>query len=236
MLSLAFVTGTEPGKWFKRFIQSTPHTLDTQGGDDPFAELVDQATPTSLALMRLPDERVTEDYHVVRLYKEAPGVAVPKGSLFAEIGERVDYADLEGEIVNWTYGPQAPIDELRAALQVVAANVGVALAPLPLLKMLSKKQIACLEVRDAPCVETEIALVWRKSDDCDVIQDFVGVAKGRTVRSSRGGEQATLRKRRKQVSDSRNAQGKRSYTKRGEKRKGVSVKAPRTGVKRRRRK
>ena len=233
MLSLAFVTGTEPGKWFKRFVQSTPHTLDTQGVDDPFAALVDQATPTSLVLMRLPDARVTDDFHVVRLYTEASGVAVPKDSLFAELGERVDYADLEGEIINWTYQPQASIDELRAALQVIAANVGVALAPLPLLKVLSKKQIKVLEVHDAPLAATEIALVWRKADDCDVIQDFVGVAKGRTARSSRGSEQAAAKKRRKQVSDSRGAQAKRPYTKRGEKRKGMGAKTPRTGVKKR---
>lgn len=234
MLSLAFVTGTEPGKWFKRFVQSTPHTLDTKGADDPFAELVDQAAPTSLALMRLPDSRVTDDFHVVRLYKEAQGVAVPKDSLFAELGERVDYADLKDEIINWTYQPQAPVDELRTALQVVAANVGAALAPLPLLKVLSKKQIACLEVRDAPFMETEIALVWRKSDDSDVIQDFVGVAKGRTVRSSRGSGQSPKKKRSKQVSDTGSAQGKRAYTNRGRKRKGVARKTPRTGVNRRR--
>lgn len=235
MLSLAFVTGTEPGKWFKRFTQSTSHALDTKGVDDPFAELVSDTAPTSLALMRLPDSRVTDEFHVVRLYEEAPGVAVPKESLFAELGERVNYRDLEGEIINWTFQPQATLDELRAALQVVAANVGVALAPLPLLKVLSKKQIACLEVRDAPLVETEIALVWRKADDSDVIQDFVGVAKGRTARSSRGSRQGASTKQRKQVSDSRNAQGKSIYTKRGKKRKGVNLKGPQTGVKRRRR-
>ena len=236
MLSLAFVTGTEPGKWFKRFAQSTPHSLDTQGVDDPFADLLDETTSTSLALMRLPDDRITDEFHVVRLYTEAPGVAVPKDSLFAELGERVDYADLEGEIINWVYQPEASLEELRGALQVVAANVGVALAPLPLLKVLSKKQIACLEVWHAPLVETEIALVWRKADDGDEIQDFVGVAKGRTARSSRGSEPTAGTRRRKQVSDSRAAQGKRLYTKRGQKRKGAAGKTPRTGVKRRRRK
>lgn len=170
MLTIAFVTGTEPGKWFRRY--ELP--LETIPSDDPFAE---EAT---LMLARLPDERVTDAHHVVRLYGEAPGVAVPKDSIY--VGESLTREDLSGEIVN--FSGHTPIDELRSALQVVAANVGVAFAPLPLLKNLAKKQVVPVELDGEP--ETQIALVWKKEDDCDAVQDFVGVAKGRTARSSRG--------------------------------------------------
>jgi len=53
------------------------------------------------------------------------------------------------------------------------------------LKNLARKQIKALPlVGEEPA--TQIALVWRKVDDSDAVQDFVGVTKGRTVRSSRG--------------------------------------------------
>ena len=72
------------------------------------------------------------------------------------------------------------------ALQVVAANVGVAFAPAPLLKVLSKKQVVVAELQGEPAHEpTAIALVWKVEEDSDAIQDFVGVAKGRTRNSSR---------------------------------------------------
>ena len=182
MLTIAFVTGTEPGKWFRRYAQMSGEDPATLPSDDPFPLVGKDA---DAALVRLPDERVTDEYHVVRLYEEAWGVAVPKDSDYAEVGE-VDRGDLAEEIVNFEYAEQPLIDDLRTALSVVAANVGIAYGPLPLLKTLAKKQIKALPIDPGEGVNTTtVALVWRKSDDCDAIQDFVGITKGRTPRSSR---------------------------------------------------
>lgn len=191
MLTIAFVTGTEPGKWFRRYEQFTASTLHTVQSDDAFEEL---SRGADIALVRLPDARITEDFHVVRLYTEARGVAVPKDSVY--VGETLTREDLEGEIINFEFTEQSRIDDLRSALQVVAANVGVALAPLPLLRALSKKQVVVCELADeSPEPDpTEVALVWRVEDDVPQIQDFVGVAKGRTVNSSRGTSQQEKRK------------------------------------------
>lgn len=213
MLHLAFATGTEPGKWFQRFQRDTPHGLDAAAADDPFAALadgagavgVDDAGPAELALMRLPDSRVDEaaighQLHVVKLYTEQCGIAVPKDSVFAEVGEAVGPADIDGEIINFVAEKQGPInvDKLREALQLVAANVGMAIGPLPLLKMLSKNQISVLSYNGeyvpeagehsgakAVVLQTEIALVWKVAADGDAIQDFVGIAKGRKSGSTR---------------------------------------------------
>ena len=187
MLRIAFVTGTEPGKWFARYRETTFHGLEELPSDDPFALV--EAGEADLALMRL-DDRVGEPgetYHCVSLYSEAPGVAVPKDSVFAEMGEKLAPREFAGEIFNFTYKPDSLIDDLRSALQIVAANVGVAYAPAPLLKVLSKKQVAVVELTSQPegMEPTEIGLVWKVNADSDAIQDFVGVAKGRTRNSSR---------------------------------------------------
>ena len=187
MLRIAFVTGTEPGKWFARYRETTDHGLEELPSDDPFALV--EAGEAHLALMRL-DDRIGEPgetYHRVNLYNEMPGVAVPKDSVFAEMGEKLAPREFAGEIINFTYKPDSLIDDLRSALQIVAANVGVAYAPAPLLKVLSKKQVAVVELTSQPegMEPTEIGLVWKVSADSDAIQDFVGVAKGRTRNSSR---------------------------------------------------
>lgn len=189
MLTIAFATGTAPGKWFRRYEELTGTRLSTIPSDDPFSE------PCDLALIRLPDARVGEEHHVVRLYDEAAGVAVPKDS-------EIDPAYAEGEIVNYRFdpaeNPATAAEALRAALQVVAANVGVAFAPLPLLKALSKKQVQALPYPgESPA--TEVALVWLKKRDDEDIQDFVGVAKGRTVRSSRSNAQPKQSRNRKRT-------------------------------------
>ncbi len=186
MLTLSFVTGTEPGKWFHRFRERTAHGgLAALDCDDALAELLDGRA--DLALVRLPDARVTDEHHVVRLYEEAPGVAVPKGSVFAELGETVAAADLADEHVNYRIGTDGGVDvaQVRDGLQVVAANVGVVIAPRPLLKVLAKKQVVPLGLADDSVPTTEIALVWHRDRDSGAIQDFVGIARGRTVNSSR---------------------------------------------------
>ena len=186
MLRLAFATGTEPGKWFRRFEENTAHGgLYTVDADDALAPLV--AGEVDLALARLPDPRVDDTFHVVRLYKEAPGIAVPKDSVYAEVGEELALADVADEHPNYRVADSGLVDvpAVRDALQVVAANVGIAIAPRPLLKVLSKKQVVPLGLKDESVPVTEIALVWRKDEDGEAIQDFVGVAKGRTARSSR---------------------------------------------------
>ncbi|AGF72002.1 LysR family transcriptional regulator substrate-binding protein [Corynebacterium halotolerans] len=186
MLTLSFVTGTEPGKWFHRFRERTDHGgLVTIDSDDALAELLDGRA--DLALTRLPDARVTDDHHVVRLYGESPGVAVPRESVFAELGEDVAAADLADEHVNYRIAADGTVDvaEVRVGLQVVGANVGVVIAPRPLLKVLAKKQAVPLGLDDPGVPHTEIALVWHRDGDSEAIQDFVGIAKGRTVNSSR---------------------------------------------------
>ena len=96
-MRLSFVTGTEPDKWFTRFRDRTTHRLSVTDSADPLAELLDARV--DLALVRLPDARVTADHHVVVLYDEAPGIAVPKDhelTLLDTIGPE----ELEGEIGN----------------------------------------------------------------------------------------------------------------------------------------
>ncbi|MCZ9298394.1 LysR family transcriptional regulator substrate-binding protein [Corynebacterium hesseae] len=186
MLRLVFSTGTEPGKWFRRYRDShPPESLVTVDADDAMDVLL--AHEADLALTRLPDSRVDDSFHVVQLYEEAPGIAVPKDSVYAEVGEDVTQEDVAEEIVNYRIVQDGSVDvpALRTALQVVAANVGVAIAPRPLLKVLSKKQVVALGLEDPTVARTVIALVWRRADDGDEIQDFVGVAKGRTRNSSR---------------------------------------------------
>ncbi|GEB98125.1 hypothetical protein CFL01nite_16200 [Corynebacterium flavescens] len=121
------------------------------------------------------------------LYEEAPGVAVPKDSIYAEMGEDVAKQDLAGEIINYRLGDDGAVDvaAVRAGLQVVGANVGIVIAPRPLLKVLSKKQVKPLGLNDPEVPRTAIVLIWPKDKDGDAIQDFVGITKGRTAHSSR---------------------------------------------------
>ncbi|AKK10785.1 LysR family transcriptional regulator substrate-binding protein [Corynebacterium uterequi] len=190
MLTLGFVTGVEPDRWLRKYTEFTDHGgLDAHSMRDPVAALHDGRC--DVALVRLPDSRVDERFHVVELYTEAPGVAVPKDSVFAEFGTKlsaaIPAAELSDEIVNYRIPTSGfvDVDEVADALQIVAANVGIAIAPRPLLKALSRKQVVPLGLNDPTVALTRIAVVFAKQRDADDIQDFIGIVRGRTAQSSR---------------------------------------------------
>ncbi|MGP6173685.1 LysR family transcriptional regulator substrate-binding protein [Corynebacterium sp. A21] len=187
MLTLSFVTGTEPGKWFERFQERTRHgRLEAWESEDPLAALIDASA--QLALVRLPDHRLDpEQFHVVELYQEEYGVALPRDSELTLITGPVSAEDIAGEIINYQVPDNGEVDvvAVRDALQIVAANVGVVIAPKPLIKVLSKKLVVPRTYSADGIPQTQIALAWRQEGDSDAIQDFVGIAKGRTLNSSR---------------------------------------------------
>lgn len=180
-LVVAFVKGTAPSKWFDRFNERTDYPpLKSQESDDPFSLLLDaQATA---ALIRLPEPRLSDDFYLVTLYEEQPGIAIPKDHELTLL-EQISRADIEGEIVNYEPGDIVEVNKVRDAIQVVAANVGVLIAPRPLLRSINSKQTEHREFIDG--TPSTIALVWRKNDDSVMMQDFVGITKGRTAMSSR---------------------------------------------------
>lgn len=210
MLTLSFITGTEPGKWFTRFRDRTHHGgLETLDSDDALGLML--AGQAQLALTRLPDARIDASLHVVTLYQEQPGVAFPKDFFLSAEEGAVDLADLEGEIINWSMPDSGEVDAaaVRDALQIVAANVGVVIAPRPLLKVLSKKLVEHRDIKGG--TETSIALVWKKDEDSEEIQDFVGIARGRTRNSSRQ-QSVKLSAREKTLAKKARRQGEKPKT------------------------
>ena len=121
------------------------------------------------------------------MYKRQPGVALSKDNELTLLDGTIGPEDVAGENCNYRNGDSGVLDvsKVRESLQVVAANVGIVIAPRPLLRVLSGKQVEHRGYRDSSVPDTRIALVWRKTADSDAIQDFVGIARGRTVNSTR---------------------------------------------------
>ncbi|MCZ9308884.1 LysR family transcriptional regulator substrate-binding protein [Corynebacterium uberis] len=208
-IAVAFVTGTRPDKWFRRYRERSDVALEAQPASDATAQLLCGAV--DVALTRIPDPRLDPQlFHVVVLYREEPGLAVPRDSVAGELvraGGQLTAADVAEEVVHYRPDATGPVDvaAVRMGLDVVAAGVGIVLAPRPLIQVLSHRgvvdtpwQPAEKEICDsadaskAPDAgdggqDTAVVLAWRKSDDCAAIQDLVGIARGRTAASSRTG-------------------------------------------------
>lgn len=174
---LAFVPGVTPGKWagvWNDRMPLVPLAVRPASSADAIAALHDAIA--DVALVRLPIEEA--GLAVIPLYSEKPVVVVPKDHVL-EAFETITMADLVDE---------SKLDGQDAGtVELVAANLGVAVMPQSVARALSRRDVVARIITDAP--ETRVALVWLDGNPDPLIQEFIGIVRGRTANSSRG-EQA----------------------------------------------
>lgn len=133
-----------------------------------------------VAFVRLPVER--EGLSVIPLYSETAVVVVPKDHAIAAV-DAVTLADLHGE-TRQDARVTGDSDSVRDSIELVAAGVGVLVVPQSVARLHARKDLTYRPVTDAPA--TEIALAWPAELTTELVEEFVGVVRGRTAQSSRG--------------------------------------------------
>jgi DNA-binding transcriptional LysR family regulator len=192
---LAHVAGVTPSKWQRIWAQRLPEVPFTlvQAPDDQVVGLV-RGGEVDAALLRLPIDRT--DLHAIPLYTETTVVVVPKEHWVAAADE-VTVAELADEVVlhpldnvlDWDEPPGRPSTDRPVttahAIGVVAAAAGLLLVPQSLARLHHRKDLVHRPVTDA--VQSGVALVWPSVEDTsDLMDQFIGIVRGRTVNSTRG--------------------------------------------------
>ncbi|MEV7634954.1 LysR family transcriptional regulator substrate-binding protein [Pseudarthrobacter enclensis] len=176
-LRIAYVPGVTPGKWIRRWEERMPdvplHAFMHDGGAG--VEAV-RGGSADMAFVRLPVER--EGLSVIPLYEEQAVVVAPKGHEIS-VFEDVALADLDQE----SFLDVAALGGPEAVLQVVATGAGLAVLPMSVARHFNVKDTVARRLTDAP--GTGIALVWATEATDDVLEEFIGIVRGRTAQSSR---------------------------------------------------
>jgi len=172
---VAFVLGVTPAKWARVWGERMPrHPLTLLPASDTPAALASLVGGSAdVALARLPLEGT--GLNSIPLYLEQPVVVAPKGHAIEALGS-VTLADLRDESVLDAPWP--------SAVELVAANVGVAVMPQSVARALSRRDVVARPFADAPT--TQIALVWATDATTELVEEFIGIVRGRTANSSRG--------------------------------------------------
>jgi len=204
---LAYVPGATPAKWVRTWrerLTDVPLDLVAVAADDAERALRDDEADA--ALLRLPVDR--DVLAAIRLYEETPVVLVSRDHLLAalEPDEPVALADLDDDVllrplddvVPWAGEPgaddDAPHPPGRPAVErpattadavvLVAAGVGVAVVPQSLARLHHRKDVTYRRLEGAP--SCPVALAWVAERDDDLVEEMVGIVRGRTANSSRG--------------------------------------------------
>ncbi|WP_053666952.1 LysR family substrate-binding domain-containing protein [Streptomyces sp. MMG1121] len=193
---LAYVPGVTPAKWVKTWNERQPDIPLTLV-QVPAAEVPEilRAGEADAGLVRLPVDRTF--FSAIPLYTETTVVVVPKDHLITA-AEEVTLADLADEVLfhplddvfDWDSPPGEPAFERPAttpdAIELVAANVGLLVVPQSLARLYHRKDLTYRPVTDGP--QSSVALSWPEEATTDLVEDFIGIVRGRTVNSTRGRE------------------------------------------------
>ncbi|MGW1071985.1 LysR family substrate-binding domain-containing protein [Streptomyces sp. NPDC002537] len=191
---LAYVPGVTPAKWVRIWHERLPGVpLDLVAVSAAEAPGVLRERGADAGFVRLPIDRT--DLSAIPLYTETTVVVIPKDHVMAAVDE-VSAGDLADEVVfhplddtlGWERPPGKPAIERPAttadAIELVAAGVGLLAVPQSLARLHHRKDLTYRPLTDVP--QSQVALSWPEDATTDMVEDFIGIVRGRTVNSSRG--------------------------------------------------
>nr|WP_172149094.1 LysR substrate-binding domain-containing protein [Isoptericola chiayiensis] len=211
---LGYVPGATPGKWARTWeqrLRDVPLDLVQVEAADVAGAL--RAREVDAAIGRLPVDK--EDFHAIALYDEVPMVVVSRDHLLAatEESEHVTAADLAEDVL-WVpaddvlftgdeprpgKAPEAYDDgtgtlvtpapaTTAEAIAWAAAGSGAVVVPMSLARLHRRKDVVHRVLDDGP--EAPVGLVWLRDglseQTAELVEEMVGIVRGRTANSSRG--------------------------------------------------
>ncbi|MFS0697525.1 LysR family substrate-binding domain-containing protein [Streptomyces nitrosporeus] len=216
---LAYVPGVTPAKWVRIWnerLPGVPLTLVAVAAADAAGLL--RRGEADAGFLRLPVDRT--ELSAIPLYTETTVVVIPKDHV-AAAAEELSVADLAKEIVlhplddtlDWERPPGRPAFERPAttpdAVELVAAGVGLLVVPQSLARLYHRKDLTYRPLAGAadgsagepgpedgqgPGVPgSRVALSWPEERTTDLVEEFIGIVRGRTVNSTRGPQKPAAR-------------------------------------------
>ncbi|MFE3001496.1 LysR family transcriptional regulator [Nocardia sp. NPDC059246] len=176
-LRVGFVPGVTVTKWERIWRQRFPEVaLELTPIPMKEQEQALRTDAVDMCFVRLPIDR--DGVSAIPLYREVPVVVVPKDHPIA-LFDQVATADLADERMQ----DAADLDDAAMTMELVAAVSGAAIVPHSIARLHHRKDLVYRTVTDVP--ETEIALAWPADRTTELVEEFVGVVRGRSQRSSR---------------------------------------------------
>ena len=191
---LGAIPGATPGKWIDTWQRRHP-SIDLElvplAVADQRAAI--EAGEVDAAIVRLPIDR--DGLHVITLYDEVP-VVVCAADSHLTAAEELSAEDLAGEVlivpaddvlspeVAGTLAPSfATLETTGDAVATVASGVGIVIVPMSLARLHHRKDADFRPLTDGPT--STVALAWPAAATTSLVEEFVGIVRGRTANSSR---------------------------------------------------
>ena len=192
---ISIVPGVTPGKWARIWEERMPRVRLTVTLVEDGAQLeLLRGGEVEMGFVRLPVDR--QGLHLIPLYSAVPVAVVAREHQNAE-RESLTLSEVSEELLD------LPGLTVKEAIEVVGGGVGVVVVPMSVARLYHRKDVVAVPVADAP--RTQVALAWPEGTEDPRVEEFIGVVRGRTERSSRGSAAAEGPPARKKRADEKAA-------------------------------
>ncbi len=209
---LGYVPGATPGKWARTWRERLDVPLELVQVEAADAVAALERAEVDAAIARLPVDKTR--LSAIALYEELPVVVVSRDHLLAatDEDETVAASDIADDVVHLPaddvlYADGMPVPGQRPAayredgsvdpagvaerppttaeaIAWVAAGAGVTIVPMSLARLHHRKDVTHRVLDGGPTAP--VGLVWVSERTTDLVDELVGIVRGRTVNSSRG--------------------------------------------------
>lgn len=216
-LKIAYVPGVTPGKWLTRWNERYPQnplTALRYDGEDILGRLGSQESDAVFVRFKTGESPKTPKIHVIPLYDEQPVVCAAKDHDLELYDEPVALADLADQPFLDLADYPEEIGGTAMAMEVCSSGAGLLVLPLSVARLHHRKDVIHKELSDVPTTSIGIAWTAPVGDEPEnpVIEEFIGVVRGRGANSSRQAsvaqkqqEEAEVARKRRQSSQSEQA-------------------------------
>ena len=198
--TIGYAEGVTLTKWTRIWADRFPDVALSVVATTPDTQVSHLRDRTvDVGFVRPPIDR--EGLNAIGLYQEIQVVVVPKDHAVAAF-DSVTALDLADEhlLADPTTVPEwaavatelstgdrpalPPMTSTAETFEYVAAGLGVAIVPHSVARFNARKDLVYRPVTDVE--QTQIALAWVAEREDDRIEEFIGIVRGRSTRSSRG--------------------------------------------------
>lgn len=210
-LTIGYAEGVTLGKWTRIWSErfpDVPLSVVSTTADTQVAAL--RAGDVDVSFVRPPIDRT--GLAAIGLYQEVPVVVVPKDHavaafdavtatdladehLLADPETVPEWAAVATELISGERPELPPMSSTVEQFEYIAAGLGVAIVPQSVARLHARKDLVYRPVTDVE--HTQIALAWVEAEETELIEDFIGVVRGRSDRSSRKPADAAPAKKKK---------------------------------------
>lgn len=193
-LTVGYIPGATPAKWARTWAQRHPEIrLDLRAVAAEEAAAAVRGGGVDLAVLRLPTD--TSGLAVIPLYDETTVAVVPADHLLTAVDE-IAASDLDGEpillpldnVVDWADAPGAVVghrpETTEDAIELVAAGMGALVVPQSLARLYHRRDLTYRPIAGAPTCT--VALAFCEGPQSELVEEFIGIVRGRKPGSSRG--------------------------------------------------